>query len=84
MTTGKRPLNFEFNKNVKLPKFIYISLGQKEQDRFKGSAQYFADFLKQHIPSRIKYKFEVSKGADHMQNPVISIPRALIYSWSIN
>lgn len=77
-------LNSSLIKDIKLPEFIYISLGQYEDERFKESAQYFADFLKNNIPSRIKYKFEVSEGADHMQNPVISIPRALIYSWSIN
>lgn len=77
-------LNSNFDKAIKLPAFIYVSLGQTEQERYKESAQYFADYLKRNIPSSIKYKFEVSEGADHMQNPVISIPRALIYSQSIN
>lgn len=76
-------LNSKFNENIKLPKFIYISLGENEQERFKNSAQYFATYLKINIHSSIEFKFEVSENADHMKNPVISIPRALTHFWKI-
>ena len=66
-----------FNKDVKLPAFVYVSVGEDERVSFKESYQSLAGFLKQHIPSRVKLHCETTAGAAHMENPEISIPRAL-------
>lgn len=70
-----------FDENTELPAYIYVSVGEEEQDRYKESYQSLANFLEQHISSRVRLLFETTEGATHTENPKISIPRALSFGW---
>jgi predicted alpha/beta superfamily hydrolase len=74
-------INSKFGSDVKLPSFIYVSVGSKERARFRESYSGFVGYLKKNAPSKVKTKFEVTEGADHMENPEISIPIALRFGW---
>lgn len=70
-------LKATFKKDHNLPKFIYVSVGDSEREGFKRSFNSLTALLKQHLPPSVKLHLERNAGAAHMENPEISIPKAL-------
>ena len=64
-------------------KFIYLSVGAQERQRFIGAYEGFKPFLEAQLPTHIKLVTEINSDADHMANPEVSIPNALKLVFSI-
>ena len=77
-------LTKNFNNNHTLPAFIYVSVGEDEQSRFKESYKALVAYLKKNAPAKIRLQFAITKDAAHMENPEISIPIAFRFGWEIS
>lgn len=70
-------LQKQFKTNLNLPKFIYLSVGKLENNRFQDSYKKIKDFFDENLPSKINFDSEETENADHMDNPKKAIPGAL-------
>jgi len=64
------------NVNVK-PLFLYLSLGGTENEIITGSFKGLLSAIKSQAPINFYSKHSYSPGAGHMENPYISVPKAL-------
>jgi predicted alpha/beta superfamily hydrolase len=71
----------EFNKHISntkgKPTFLYLSLGEAENPIITGAFNGLLDTLKSKAPDNLKWGFSFSEGARHVENPYISIPKAI-------
>lgn len=72
-------LKTTFKKDVKFPRFVYVSVGTEEQEGFKESYRSLTLLFQEYMPDSIKLYFETTINAGHMENPEVSIPKALKY-----
>ncbi len=71
----------EFEKHIHKtagkPKFIYLSLGAEENDIITGSFKGLLNALNSKAPANLFWDHSYSEGAGHVENPYISLPKAL-------
>ena len=72
----------EFLSSSKIAKtFLYMSLGEKENDKMKGGFNALTQTLTENSPKKIVWYSEYTKDATHQNNAELSISRAL-EKWS--
>jgi len=59
------------------PLFLYLSLGGAENEIITGSFKGLLSSIDSSAPVNFYYEHSYSKGAGHMENPYISVPKAL-------
>ena len=59
------------------PKLFYLSLGAEEPSIITGSFNGLIEVLEQGAPENLTWQYSFSQGADHGENPVMSVPKAL-------
>jgi predicted alpha/beta superfamily hydrolase len=60
-----------------LPGFLFLSLGDKENDKMTGSFQQAVDLLQKQAPSTLRWQAYRSRGGVHETNPLLSLPVGL-------
>jgi len=81
----KDTLSMDFIKHSKAnksPSFIYLSVGNKERQRFTASYDGFKKFLGVHAHKKTRVMTQLTLNADHMANPELSIPNAFRLAFS--
>ncbi|MEW6989770.1 alpha/beta hydrolase [Colwelliaceae bacterium 6441] len=58
-------------------KFLYLSLGGAENDIITGAFHGLAEALKTRAPENLVWSVNFSEGAGHVDNPYISVPKAI-------
>ncbi|GLX79214.1 hypothetical protein tinsulaeT_25540 [Thalassotalea insulae] len=59
------------------PTFIYLSLGAEENEIITGSFKGLLNVLEHKAPDNLSWAYSYSEGAGHVDNPYISLPKAL-------
>jgi predicted alpha/beta superfamily hydrolase len=71
----------EFNQDLKnvsdKPIFLYLSLGAAENEIITGSFKGLLSAIQSNGPENLKSEYSYSVGAGHVENPYISVPKAL-------
>ena len=71
----------EFEKNLVQtegqPKYIYLSLGTKENDIITGSFNGLINALEKKAPANLIWEYSYNEGVGHNDNPFVSLPKAL-------
>lgn len=71
----------EFKHNLPItkgsPKYLYLSLGEKENDIITGSFKGLLSALELKAPQNLIWEYNYSKGVGHNGNPFVSVPKAL-------
>jgi len=71
----------EFSKNLSntsgKPLFLYLSLGADENEIITGAFKGLLSAVESNGPQNLFIKHDYSKGAGHVENPYISVPKAL-------
>lgn len=71
----------EFSKRLPMlngePKFLYLSIGGAENSIITGSFEGLLAALKSKAPANLYSDHSYSEGANHSENPYVSVPKAL-------
>jgi len=68
------------------PLFLYLSLGGAENDIITGSFKGLLAAIDSDAPTNFSSKHSYSKDAEHVENPYVSVPKALVayYKFRVN
>ncbi len=70
------------NNKQQNPKFIYLTVGSNEQKWFQSAYKNMSAFLNENAADNINIHMSVTKNADHMQNPEMSLEGALKFAYN--
>ena len=65
------------DRGVKIPDFVYVSVGGDEEAGLIEAYENLSSVLGQHFPEKVAFHHEVNKGLNHDNNGQLSQPRAL-------
>ena len=61
--------------------FLYVSLGAQEDNEMASGFEALRATLEAHAPTELRWQMELTAGADHGSNPILSFPVAASQYW---